>query len=176
VRVPRSALLTPPNLLSLSRLLLAALFAAWPQASWRLLLVAVAGATDLLDGWLARRTNTTTRWGALIDPIADRVFVLVAVVAFVAEGVFSVSDALLFIARDLATAIGFLVARVVPWLRPVEFKARGPGKLVTALQLVTLVVALARPSLVPPLVAVIAVVSAVAIADYTVALWRARAR
>ena len=55
------------------------------------------------------------------------------------------------ISRDLMTAVGFLVARVIPWLRPVQFKARFSGKLVTVLQLVTFVALLRFPQWVTPL-------------------------
>jgi phosphatidylglycerophosphate synthase len=54
-----------PNALSLSRVLLALLFVPAGRAT-RIALICLAAATDFLDGWLARRTNTTTRWGALV--------------------------------------------------------------------------------------------------------------
>jgi hypothetical protein len=82
----------------------------------------------------------------------------------------------IFISRDLATAIGFLVARLVPWLRPVVFRARLLGKAVTVLQLATLVVVLIFPAAVSGLIIAIGLLSAMSIVDYTLALWRARAR
>ena len=78
--------------------------------------------------------------------------------------------------RDLMTAVGFLVARIIPWLRPVEFRARWSGKVVTVLQLGTFVAIMARPAWVPPLLAAVFAASCWAVADYTVALWHARAR
>src|SRR5690349_8578564 len=126
-----------PNILSLSRLLLAVLFIPAGRTA-RVALIVLAAATDFLDGWIARRTNTTTRWGALVDPIADRIFVLVAIVTYVLNGELSVLESLLLLTRDIATAFGFFVARLVPRLRAVEFKARFPGKVVTVFQLVTL--------------------------------------
>jgi len=74
------------------------------------------------------------------------------------------------------TTIGFLVARRVSWLRPVTFKARPAGKLVTVLQLITLYLAVIRPSLAPSFVLLVGAAAAVAIVDYTLALWRARVR
>ena len=71
--------------------------------------------------------RVTSRWGALIDPIADRVFALVAVSTFLFTGELSILGYFVMISRDIMTAIGFLVARIVPWLRPVEFKARPPA-------------------------------------------------
>jgi CDP-diacylglycerol--glycerol-3-phosphate 3-phosphatidyltransferase len=74
------------------------------------------------------------------------------------------------------TAIGFLVARAVPWLRPVQFKARMSGKITTVLQLITLFAVLVAPSWVRPLVIVVGIASAIAIVDYTLMLWRHRVR
>jgi phosphatidylglycerophosphate synthase len=162
-----------PNVLSLSRLLLAVLFIP-AGAVARIVLICIAAATDFLDGWLARRTNTTTRWGALVDPIADRIFVLVAIATYVLNGALSLGAMLLFLARDIATALGFFVARAVPSLREVEFKARFPGKIVTVLQLATLLALVLGARPLTPYIAVVALASVVAIADYTRALVRAR--
>lgn len=162
-----------PNALSLSRLLLAILFVPAGRAT-RIALICVAAATDFLDGWLARRTHTTTRWGALVDPVADRLFVLVAIATYVRNGELSLLEALLLLPRDIATALAFVVARVVPELRRVDFKARFPGKVVTVLQLVTLLVLVIGVRPLMPLIALVAVASAFAIADYTRALLHAR--
>ena len=172
---PRAELRGLPNVLSLSRVVLAALFIPAGRAA-RIALICLAALTDFLDGWLARRTNTATRWGALVDPIADRLFVLVAILMYLLDGELSIIESLMLLLRDIATALGFFVARVVPSLRAVQFKARFPGKLVTVLQLVTLLalVAGARPLM--PFVALVAVASALAIADYTHAVLRARRR
>src|SRR5438552_133889 len=136
---PGAALRALPNIISSSRLVLAAAFVAIDNANARLALVGVAGVTDFLDGWLARRARWTTRWGALIDPIADRVFALVAVSTFLFAGRLTTLEYFVMISRDLMTAVGFLVARAVSWLRPVEFKARFSGQLVTAPQLLAFV-------------------------------------
>ena len=172
----RRTLGTLPNILSASRLVLAAGFVAAGASEARVGLIGAAAMTDFLDGWLARRVHATSRWGALLDPIADRVFVLTVVTTFVFTGALGSVGYFILISRDLATAVGFLVARIIPWLRPVVFKARVLGKIVTMLQLLTLAAVLAyRPAL-PVLLAAVAVTSVLAIADYTVALWRARAR
>lgn len=161
-----------PNVLSLSRLLLAALFIPAGRGA-RIALILVAAATDFLDGWLARRTHTATRWGALLDPIADRIFVVVAVVSYVLNGELSVVQALLLLPRDIATALAYFVARAVPALQRVQFKARYPGKIVTVLQLVTLIVLVLGLHPLAPLIALVALASVVAIADYAHAVSRA---
>jgi CDP-diacylglycerol--glycerol-3-phosphate 3-phosphatidyltransferase len=172
----RHTLVKLPNLLSWSRLVLAAGFVATGASEARVGLIGAAAVTDFLDGWLARRVDATSRWGALLDPIADRVFVLTVVGTFLFTGALSTGAYFILIMRDLATAVGFLVARTIPWLRPVQFKARIMGKVVTVLQLLTLAAVLAFPPAVPVLLACVAIASVVAIADYTLALWRARAK
>jgi CDP-diacylglycerol---glycerol-3-phosphate 3-phosphatidyltransferase len=172
-RHSRAGLGRLPNVLSLSRLLLAVLFIPAGRAA-RIALIVVAAASDFLDGWIARRTNTTTRWGALVDPIGDRIFVLVVIVVYLLEGELSLLEAVLFLLRDIATALGFVVARAMPSLRAVELKARFPGKIVTVLQLVTLVALVVGVPSLAPYVGVVALASVVAIADYTDALWRSR--
>ncbi|HWJ22747.1 MAG TPA: CDP-alcohol phosphatidyltransferase family protein, partial [Gemmatimonadaceae bacterium] len=170
------AIFSLPNVVSMSRVVLAAGFVGARGAEERLALIGVASVTDFLDGWLARRRNAATRWGALIDPIADRIFVLTAVSAFLLSGELTTWQYFVLLSRDIMTAVGFLVARLVPWLRPVEFKARYLGKVVTTLQLATFIAILAYPDLVTFLVLLVGVASAAAIVDYTYALWRARAR
>lgn len=164
-----------PNLLSLARVLLAVLFVPAGRVA-RIALVCLAGATDFLDGWIARRTHTATRWGALVDPVADRLFVLVAIGTYVWNGELSLLRALLLLPRDIATALAFVVTRFVPSLRRVEFKARFPGKIVTVLQLVTLLLLLLGVQRLNPFIGAVALASALAIMDYAHAIWRARAR
>lgn len=172
----RAKLRALPNIISSSRLLLAAGFAIVTDADRRLGLVGLAAVTDFLDGWIARRAEWTTKWGALLDPIADRVFALVAVLTFVVTRELSVAGALVMISRDIMTAIGFIVARIIPWLRPVEFKARPLGKVVTFLQFVTFVALLRFRGAVQVCLWLVGIVSLLSVVDYTYALWRARAR
>jgi CDP-diacylglycerol--glycerol-3-phosphate 3-phosphatidyltransferase len=82
-----SALVTPANAVTIGRLLLSPLLVffiiddvgSWPAVSLWVLLAA----TDGVDGWLARR-HGTTRSGAFLDPLADKVLVLGAMLALVA--------------------------------------------------------------------------------------------
>lgn len=172
----RGAVFTLPNSISLSRLVLALGFVLIPGTWERVAIILVAGFTDFMDGWLARREQAESETGALIDPLADRVFAFVAISAYLVEGRFTAGQYFIFLARDIATAAGFLVAKVIPWLRPAVFRARMLGKIVTVLQLVALVAVLVTPEYTSPLVLGIGIVSVAAIVDYTVALWRARSR
>ena len=171
-----STLWTLPNAVSMSRVGLAAVFLATSETSARVALLAAASLSDFLDGWLARRRNAVSRWGALIDPIADRIFALAAISSLLASGHLTVLEFAVLLFRDVMTAIGFIVARIVTWLRPITFRARPLGKGVTVLQLATLLAAIVRPAAVTPLVAAVGVTSVAATVDYTMALWRERDR
>lgn len=173
VRVTLRAL---PNIISSSRVLLAAGFVLAPDADARLWMVGLAALTDMLDGWIARRAKLTSRWGALIDPIADRIFALTAVLTFLVTGVLSIPAFFVMISRDIMTAIGFFVAKSIAWLRPVEFKARYLGKLVTGLQFATFIALIRFPRWANAGLWLVGIVSAISVVDYTLALWRARER
>lgn len=171
----RAGLRALPNIISSSRVLLAAAFAVAGDSNARLGLVGLAGLTDFLDGWVARRGQWTSRTGALIDPIADRVFVLVAVLTLVFTDALSPIGCLIMISRDIMTAIGFIVARIVPMLQEIPFKARMSGKVVTTLQLVTFAAILRMPDWVTPCLWVVGATSLYSVVDYTYMLWKARA-
>lgn len=82
---------TIPNILTVIRLLaapgviLAALFLSRPTADWVVLgLFIGASVTDWVDGYLARAWNQTSRFGAMLDPIADKAMVMIALLIVVA--------------------------------------------------------------------------------------------
>jgi len=172
----RRTIVTLPNAISFSRLFLALGFVIFDGTWQRTWLILAAGATDFLDGWAARHGNSSTVAGALIDPIADRVFVLTAVSAFLVGGLLSTLQYFIFLSRDIMTAVGFVVARFIPGLTAAAFRARMLGKTVTTLQLATLIAVLQFPQFTVPLIALVGTLSAVSIVDYTLALSRARPR
>jgi phosphatidylglycerophosphate synthase len=172
----RRALFNLPNTMSLSRVVLALAFVLVSEPRDRIALIAVAALTDFLDGWLARHEKSESTAGALLDPIADRIFVFVAISTYLVEGQLSTAQYFVFLTRDLATAVGFLVAKIIPTLRPAVFRARMLGKIVTVLQLITLVVIVLVPELTDVLILTIGIASVASIVDYTFALWRGRAR
>lgn len=161
--------------LSLSRLVLAALFLMTSDVWLRAALIAAAGLSDVLDGWIARHARLTTRLGALIDPLADRGFAITAIVALLLDGLLTPLQVCLLLLRDVTTGVGFLVARVVPSLRSVEFKARTLGKATTSVQTLTMLAALLLPVLVRPLVALAGVLAVAAVVDYSRTVLRSRA-
>ncbi|KGM13399.1 CDP-diacylglycerol--glycerol-3-phosphate 3-phosphatidyltransferase [Cellulomonas bogoriensis 69B4 = DSM 16987] len=104
--------LTLPNLISASRLALVPVF-AWlalaGQDLWALAVLAVAGASDWLDGVLARRLDQRSRLGELLDPSADRLFILVTLVVLTVRDVVPLWLVLAVVGRDLLLALVLLV-------------------------------------------------------------------
>ncbi len=96
---------TLPNALSLIRLFGVPLF-LWlvlgPHADgWAFLVLMVAGATDWLDGKLARSLGQTSRLGQLLDPTADRLYIVAVVVGFAIRGIIPVWLAVALPVRDI---------------------------------------------------------------------------
>jgi len=97
-----------PNFLTLVRILLIPVFVVIflvPTPDRSLLaavLFALAAVTDLLDGYIARRTGQVTKLGKLLDPLADKLLVLSALILLVNIDRVSAVVALLIIARELA--------------------------------------------------------------------------
>jgi cardiolipin synthase len=78
-----SAVWTVPNAVSMVRLALVPVFAVLivsGQDVWALVVLAVSGVSDWLDGFLARRWDQVTKLGQMLDPVADRLFILVTLV------------------------------------------------------------------------------------------------
>jgi CDP-diacylglycerol--glycerol-3-phosphate 3-phosphatidyltransferase/cardiolipin synthase len=170
----RDPLAALPNLLSLSRLLMAGLFVLFRSTNARLLLIAAAGATDFLDGYIARKRGSATKWGALIDAVADRFFVFAAICTLLFDDAVTNGEYALFMFRDFFTAVGFVGAKAIPVLRRVPFRSRPSGKVVTVLQLATLAFVYLEPRLVLPSLIVVGIVSVYSVTDYTIALWKER--
>jgi cardiolipin synthase len=155
---------TAADLLTLLRLPLAVLFVLVEDSLVRLAILAVAAATDLLDGLLARRLGSS-RFGAFIDPVADKLFMLAAFVVVARSGQlawYEIAGALL---RDLAATIAFVVTYVSG--RPMAIPARLGGKAVTLAQVLTLVAFLTESPLLRPLAWATAAIALYAIWDYS---------
>jgi cardiolipin synthase len=101
----KDAIFTLPNLLSFARLLGVPLF-LWlllgPHADgWALAVLMVSGFTDWADGVLARKLNQMSTLGALLDPVADRLYILATLVGLVLRHVIPWWLAVLIIGRDV---------------------------------------------------------------------------
>lgn len=97
-------ILTLPNILTLSRMGLCPVIGwavATHQAPLALGLLAVAGSTDLLDGWIARRYQSRTVLGSIADPAADKMLMATMVVSLGVSGAMPWPLALLILGRDV---------------------------------------------------------------------------
>jgi cardiolipin synthase len=75
------------------------------------IVLAVGGTTDWVDGFVARRMNSVSRLGELLDPFADRLYILATLIGFTVRGLvpYWLTGALLL--RELVLAIALLVLR-----------------------------------------------------------------
>ena len=95
-----------------------------------------AGISDGLDGFLARRFNTSSRFGEMLDPIADKIFIGSLILLLLTKELIPTWFVLLTIGRDIAILIGGLIAKL-----KYNIKNMPPtlsSKINTALQFVTL--------------------------------------
>lgn len=160
-----------PNVLSLLRVPLAA---AFPLATREGLapagvVLALAGVTDVLDGWLARRSGQVTATGAIVDPIADKVFALSVVGTLLAEERLPPWAIPALLAREILEAplvLWVLVTRARRREPLPATQANVPGKAATAVQFVAVLAALAAPRLLTFALGAAAVTGAVAGAAY----------
>lgn len=98
------AILTIPNVISFARLAAVPVF-VWLFTTGRegaaVILFGAAAWTDFLDGYVARRTGAVSELGRLLDPLADRIFIIAIAIALVARGTLAWWLAAAVIARDL---------------------------------------------------------------------------
>jgi phosphatidylglycerophosphate synthase len=156
--------LSPADLLTLSRLPLAAVFVAAGDSWLRPTALGVAIVTDLLDGWVARRLGAS-RLGVALDPVADKLFMASAFWVVWRSGLLHPLELAGVLLRDLVALFAFLTS--VARGRPTTLPARAGGKAVTVGQALTLVAFLAESPLVRRLAWATAAVSVYAIWDYT---------
>jgi cardiolipin synthase len=107
--VQTDRILTVPNMLSFLRLLGVPLF-LWlilvPQADgWALVVLMVAGFTDWLDGKIARATNSISRLGQLLDPLADRLYIAATLIGLAIRSIVPWWLVVLLLARDVVVGL-----------------------------------------------------------------------
>lgn len=128
-----SALATPANAITVGRLLLTPVFVALIVVQgatwWTVFVGAVVAGSDGVDGWLARRQGST-RSGAFLDPLADKVVVLSAMYALVAQGVLPWLPVTLIAVRE----VGMTAYRSWVGRRGVSIPARFSAKVKTLVQ------------------------------------------
>jgi phosphatidylglycerophosphate synthase len=155
-----------PNALTLVRLALGVAFPLIPER-WRLPALLAATATEFLDGRLARLLHAAGTTGRLLDPVADKVFVLGVLATLLGEGAVTPGQLLLAAARDVIVAAGALWVAV---RRGASALRRMPpswlGKLTTAAQFSFLLTLFLAPLLRLPFLAAASVLGLAAGIDY----------
>jgi len=139
-----SALLTPANAITVLRLLatpvVIVLIMLWGASWFTFVLGGLLALSDGIDGWLARKQGTT-RSGAFLDPLADKVVVLGALFALVAKGIVWWLPVVIIAIREVTMS----VYRSVVGRRGVSIPARTTAKVKTLLQDVAIGLCLAPP-------------------------------
>ena len=138
-----------PNMISIFRLFLVPVFVVlfYFPYKWSYLasagIFALAAITDWLDGYLARKLNQTTVFGAFLDPVADKIMVAVVLVLMIeryATPLFAFAAAVI-IAREL------LISALREWMAEVgqraQVKVSSIGKIKTAFQMIAILILLA---------------------------------
>ena len=154
---------TAADLISLLRIPLAVAFLLVSHNGWRLVIVAAAALTDLLDGPVARRFGSSP-FGAVLDPIADKMFMAAAVGVVAFSGRLEVYEIVGVLLRDIVATVAFVITLVSH--QPRAIPARSSGKAVTVAQILTLVAFLVGSPYLRPIAWATTVIAIIAIWDY----------
>jgi CDP-diacylglycerol--glycerol-3-phosphate 3-phosphatidyltransferase len=159
-----------PGLLSLARAPLALAFPfVVERTAWALIVIVLAGVTDVLDGYCARRFGQATPTGAALDPITDKLFVLTVAVTLVVTGHFSLGAVLLLSTREvleLPLVVWFALSPRARSARAEKPMANALGKLATVLQFLAVFSTLLRWSITEVWIGATAVVGVLAALSY----------
>jgi cardiolipin synthase len=102
-----------PNMLSILRLLLVPVF-LWllivDQFLIAFLVLMFASFTDWLDGFIARKFNQITSLGKVLDPSADRLFILATLIGLTVNGIIPAWLAIVIVARDILLLVGYPIS------------------------------------------------------------------
>ncbi len=157
--------------LSAVRIPLAFAFVLVQSMPARAAILIVAAATDLLDGWVARRFGPS-RLGAFVDPVADKLFMACAFGVVLFSGRLAWYEVVGVVLRDAVATAAFFVTAVRG--QAAAIPARAGGKAVTVLQALTMFAFVFESPLLRPLAWAAAAVGMYAIWDYTRAASRER--
>ena len=140
-----------PNVITVTRILLIPVFIVlyMLQKDWSIfaasVLFALAAITDWLDGYLARRLNQTTPFGAFLDPVADKLIVVAALIILVAyhNNPWLTLPSLIIVGREI------VISALREWMAEVNDSVAVAvsylGKIKTTLQMIALTLLLSQP-------------------------------
>ncbi|MES2124241.1 MAG: CDP-alcohol phosphatidyltransferase family protein [Gemmatimonadota bacterium] len=155
--------------ITLVRLPLAIAFPLLTSTEARLVLLALAAATDFGDGWWARRFGGS-RIGVMLDPIVDKLFMAAAFAVVLLSGTLAWYEVVALLVRDIIASVAFFIT--VATHRATTVPARAGGKAVTLLQLLTLLAFVLGSTLLRPLAWATAAVALYALYDYNKPFFR----
>jgi cardiolipin synthase len=134
-----SAILTVPNVISFTRILLIPAFVGLIVHEGTelpgMLLFAGVAATDWVDGYVARRTNQVSEFGKILDPVADRLAVAAGLIAIIVRGALPLWAGLAILVRDAAI---LLAGAALLAGRRVRVDVRFLGKSATAVLMMSI--------------------------------------
>jgi CDP-diacylglycerol--glycerol-3-phosphate 3-phosphatidyltransferase len=122
-----------PNIISALRIPLAALFII-ASPVFRLLILFTALATDGLDGYIARRYDMSSKLGAILDPITDKLFVITCLATLYSENLIQPWQIVTFLTRDISVFLFGLILLVNNRWNKWKFQSIWCGKITTVLQ------------------------------------------
>lgn len=145
-----------PNKLTLLRIILVPVFLAFLLYNFggsyalvgqyfALITFVVAAVTDGLDGYIARKKGLVTKLGKLIDPLADKLLISAAMIAFVDMGEISTWPAIIIIGREFAVT----GLRVIAAAEGKVIAASNLGKIKTNTQIIAIITVLTTPEIIP---------------------------
>lgn len=131
-------MLSASNSLSFIRAPLAFLFLQ-DNSTLRIIAILLAMITDSIDGYLARRSQSVSRFGAILDPTMDKFFVYFAMTVLFLESRIAPWEMAAMLSRDFFLCLyGILMVAAGRW-KKIVFRAIRWGKVTTALQFVVLI-------------------------------------
>lgn len=157
-----------PNALSLVRVVLAAGFAWVPPGAWRVAVVIIAALSDFLDGAASRALRATSPSGRMLDPLADKAFVLAVVGTLLYEGSLTLWEVVLLGLREVAVLVGVLwLLCLGDWAGLRRLPPSWLGKFTTAAQFLYLFLVLGEWPVPGTLLAVTGTLSGLAALHYS---------
>jgi cardiolipin synthase len=129
-----------PNIITIVRLILVGpivfglLTRHYHMAFW---LFVIAGLTDAIDGYLARRFKWISRWGAMVDPLADKLLMVSTFLTLGYLGIFPLWLLIMVVIRELVIVIGGVVYHF--WIGAYDFVPTRISKLNTCLQIILII-------------------------------------
>lgn len=131
-----------------------------------LTILAVALLTDVLDGFFARRMNTVTKKGAILDSIADKVIIGSTVVALFVKYEISLLDLFFILTRDIVIGFGALVLFLFADWKKFDVHSKYSGKIVTFFQGLTIFLLLIKFKYVPLFIWFVFILGLICVVDY----------